>query len=101
MKQGLADTLKSSHDSQKVTQHQIEALAETIYEFVSAEKPKKSIAHDGQALCLPPVTLPVLTGNPQESQVPFLGHIVSIIHTSNISPRYYVKYLKRQCQFDI
>ena len=37
MIQGLADALKSSHDNQKATQHQIEALAKTVHELASAE----------------------------------------------------------------
>ena len=101
MIQGLADALKSSHDNQKATQHQIEALAKTVHELASAEKPTKSIAHDGQALRLPPVTLPVFKGDPQERLERFLDHFVSIIYTSNISPCYYVQYLKQQCQSDL
>ena len=101
MIQGLADALKSSHDNQKATQHQIEALAKTVHELASAEKPTKSIAHDGQALRLPPITLPVFKGDPQERLERFLDHFVGIIYTSNISPRYYVHYLKQQCHTDL
>ena len=58
----------------------------------------KSIAHDGQALCLPPVSFPVFIGDPQKRLEHFLELFVSIIYTSNISPCYYVQYLKQQCQ---
>ena len=101
MIQGVADALKSSHDNQKATQHQIEALAKTVHELAAAEKPAKSIAHDGQALHLPPVTLPVFKGDPQERLERFLDYFVSIIYTSNISPHYYVQYLKQLCQSDL
>ena len=64
MIQGLADALRSSHDNQKATQHQLEALAKTVHQLPSTEKPTKSIAHDdGQALRLPLVTLPVFKGD--------------------------------------
>ena len=50
---------------------------------------------------LPPVNLPVFKGDPQDKLERFLESFVSIISTSNISPRYYVPYLKQQCQYDI
>ena len=42
MIQDLADALKLSHDSQKATQHQIEALAETVHELATVEQANKA-----------------------------------------------------------
>ena len=98
MIKGLADVVKSSHDAQKSQQEEIRALADSMKDLATSTA-KTTSAPSG--LRLPPVNLPVFKGDPQDKFERFLENFVSIISTSNISPRYYVLYLKQQCQFDI
>ena len=48
-----------------------------------------------------PVNFPVFKSDPQDKLERFLENFVIITSTSNISPRYYVSYLKQQCQYNI
>ena len=98
MIKGLADVVKSSHDAQKTQQEEIRALADSMKDLATSTA-KTTSAPSG--LRLPPVNLPVFKGDPQDKLERFLENFVSIISTSNISPRYYVPYLKQQCQYDI
>ena len=98
MIKGLADVVKSSHDAQKTQQEEIRALADSMKDLATSTA-KTTSAPPG--LRLPPVNLPVFKGDPQDKLERFLENFVSIISTSNISPQYYVPYLKQQCQYDI
>ena len=97
MIQGLASAMQTSLNAQKATTKQVTEITHSLKDLAEAQS-KPSIP---QGLRLPPVHLPTSKGNPQDNLSRFLEHFKSIISTSAISPRFYVAYLKQQCESDI
>ena len=97
MIQGLASAMQTSFDAQKATTKQVTEIANSLKDLAEAQS-KPSVP---QGLRLPPVHLPTFKGDPQDNLSRFLEHFKSIISTSAISPRFYVAYLKQQCESDV
>ena len=97
MIQGLASAMQTSFDAQKATTKQVMEIANSLKDLAEAQS-KPSVP---QGLQLRPVHLPTFKGNPQDNLSQFLEHFKSIISTSAVSPRFYVAYLKQQCESDV
>ena len=97
MIQSLASAMQTSFDAQKATTKQVTEIANSLKDLAEAQS-KPSVP---QGPWLPPVHLPTFKGDPQDNLSRFLEHFKSIIWTSAISRRFYVAYLKQQCESDV
>ena len=105
---GLADVVKSQQAAnstafQKTTE-QLQTLSSTV-EALSKSITPQSLATRTQSnndspagLRLQDITLPVFTG--KENLDRFIEQLTSLLHSSGVSPRFWVTYLKQQTQKD-
>ena len=105
--QGLADVVKiqqSTFQTQQATylealqktNQQLSSLSETV-ELLSKSVPKSTLSA-GSGLRLPNVTLPEFTGKQNLDR--FMAQMESLLLSSGVPLRFWLTYLKQQCQKD-
>ena len=102
---GLADVVKSQQEEKTALQQtteQLQNLSSTVEALSKAITPHTTLTESSNAspagLCLPNITLPVFTG--KENLDSLIEQLTSLLHSSVVSPRFCVTYLKQQTQKD-
>ena len=96
---GLAGAIRDQHASSKdtiaSTQQQIQDLSQAVAESSTSVRSRDP----GQAtLRLPPLSLPEFTGGEYIDR--FAEQLTQVLHSSNIHSKFWIPYLKQQCQKD-
>ena len=105
--QGLADVVKNQQstfqtqqatylEALQKTNQQLSSLSETV-ELLSKSMPKSTLPA-GSGLRLPNVTLPEFTGKQNLDR--FMAQMENLLLSSGVSIRFWLTYLKQQCQKD-
>ena len=99
---GLAGAIRDQHHSSRdlaaSTQQQIQDLSQAVTELSAAVRPRGDSSTQ-PALRLPPLTLPEFTGGDLEIHR-FCEQLTQVLSSSNISTKFWIPYLKQQCQKD-
>ena len=97
---GLTDAIRAQHQSSKEvtsrTQDQIQELSQAVAELSTSVRTQSS--NSASTLRLPPLSLPEFSGG--ECLDRFLDQISQVLSSSNVDPRFWIPYLKQQCQKD-
>ena len=103
---GLADVVKSQQQTNSTalqqTTEQLQNLSSTVEALSKTMTPHTTLTQSSNAspagLRLPNITLPVFTR--KENLDRFIEQLTSLLHSSGVSPRFWVTYLKQQTQKD-
>ena len=97
---GLIDAIRAQHQSSKEvtsrTQDQIQELSQAVAELSTSVRTQSSSSASTPRL--PPLSIPEFSGG--EFLDRFLDQISQVLSSSNVDPRFWVPYLKQQCQKD-
>ena len=97
---GLAGAIHAQHQSSKEQssrmQVQIQDLSKAVADLSTSMRSQSS--PPTSTLRLPPLSLPDFTGS--EFLDRFLDQLMQVLSSSNVAPRFWIPYLKQQCQKD-
>ena len=91
--QGLTGTIKEQHKVSSATQRQIQELSSSVAELSTSLR-----SQEPSALRLPPLYLPEFSGG--ENVDRFSEQFTQVLQSSSVDPKYWIPYLKQQCQKD-
>ena len=91
--QGLTGTIKEQHKVSSTTRRQIHELSSSVAELSTSLRSRKP-----SALRLPPLYLPEFSGG--ENLDRFSEQYTQVLQSSSVDPKYWIPYLKQQCQKD-
>ena len=91
--QGLTGTIKEQHKVSSTTRRQIQELSSSVAELSTSLR-----SREPSALRLPTLYLPEFSGG--ENVDHFSEQFTQVLQSSSVDPKYWIPYLKQQCQKD-